>query len=123
MSLEKILPMGFDGERFNVDENNLYELYSCVPHPGTRAVVWAGREERAMGVVKVNLYYDPPLPGSCTSSSTGAITFLPNRCMTDQEPICIDYEPLLLQLAICDLVERFKAKQLLPTEVTENEAA
>lgn len=111
--MNMILPMGFDDENF-IDRNN--EIYNCVPYPGTRAVVWAGRDDRDSNRCIVNLYFDPPLPGACTDEEY--ITWAPNRCLPHQDPIYIDYDPLVLQARIFDLVERYKATLNLPTEVT-----
>lgn len=111
----KILPMGFDDEQFGGISTQ--ELYSGVPYPGTRAVVWASVSDRDAGVCTLNLYFDPPIPGSCGSQG---VSFARNRCIRGQEPIEIEYSPLALQANIFHLVELYRAT--LPTEVTTNEA-
>lgn len=114
MKIDRVLPMGFDDETFDED---MQQLYTGVPYPGTRVVVWANRAERENGVCALNLYFDPPIPRSCGNYG---IAYAPNRCLRDQNPIAIEYSPLALQANILHLVERYKAT--LPTEVTNEEA-
>lgn len=114
---EPRLRLGFEDER---DGDGINEIYSCCPFPKTRAVVWQSGDGRANNRVTLGLYFDPPIPGSIGDYGD-SIAFSPNRCLPWQVPIEIENEPLLVQLAICDLVERYKAT--LPSEVTNDEEA
>lgn len=107
----KILPMGFDNERFDWQSRSAHICYTCEPCPGLRVAMWPDISEHNQ--VLLNLY-------RADVASGGSLTHRDDRAIPAQEPISVENDPLILQARILHLVERYKAT--LPTEVT-NEAA